>query len=242
MRSEDLGKAIEGMRALNIRGGGVTIPHKVAIIPFLVELDPIVEKVGAVNRIVNNDGVVKGYNTDGTGCLQGLLESGIEPKGKNVVILGAGGASRCISFTLAERGSNLFIINRTLEKAEKLARSISQSLSKEVEALELNEKNLARVLERANILINTTSLGMSPNIDLTPLPSNLLKPSLVVFDIVYNPMKTRLLREAEAAGAKIISGVEMLVWQGVTAFELSTGLKAPVEVMRAEVIKGLTKS
>jgi len=241
VKKEGLSKAIEGMRALNIRGLSVTIPHKVAVIPFLDELDPLAQRIGAVNTIVNDDGVLRGYNTDATGFLQTLLERGVEPEGKNMVILGAGGASRAISFILAERGAYLVILNRLLELdwAEGLASRISQIFTKEVEALELNEENLAKVLEKADIVVNATSVGMSPNIDETPIPAKLLKPGLIVFDIVYNPIKTRLLREAEATGAKTIGGLDMLVWQGVLAFELWTGMKAPVKVMKEEAIKGL---
>jgi len=239
VKREELGKAIEGMRALNIRGLNVTIPHKVAVIPFLDELDGLARKIGAVNTIVNDDGVLTGYNTDATGFRQALLERGIEPMGKKVVILGAGGASRAISFILAEQGANLTILNRTPDKARQCASMFSQ---REVRALELNRENLVEVLEKADILINATSVGMTPNIDETPVPFNLLKPDLTVFDIVYNPIKTRLLREAEQAGAKTITGLDMLLWQGALAFEKWTGVKAPIEVMRAEVIKGLTRS
>ncbi|MFC1592969.1 shikimate dehydrogenase [Candidatus Omnitrophota bacterium] len=242
VKSEGLGKAIEGMKALNIRGLNITIPHKVTVIPFLDKLDPLAEQIGAVNTIVNDGGVLSGYNTDATGFLQALLENDTEPKGKNVVILGAGGASRAISFILAERGANLVILNRQLEMdwAEELAGRISEVFRKEVEALELNQKNLLRVLETADIMVNATSIGMTPNIDETLVAAELLKPGLTVFDIVYNPVKTRLLREAETAGAETIGGLDMLVWQGALAFEKWTGIKAPVEVMRAELIKRLT--
>ena len=241
VKKEDLGRAIQGMRALNIRGLNVTIPHKVAVIPFLDKLDPLAEKIGAVNTIVNEDGILVGYNTDATGFLQALLESGIEPKGKNVVILGAGGASRGISFILAERGAHLVILNRLLELdwAEELAGRLSNIFGEEVKALELVKGNLVGSLEKADILINATSVGMSPNIGETLVNSGLLKPSLTVFDVVYNPIKTRLLREAGEAGAKTISGVEMLVWQGALAFEKWTGLKSPVKLMKGEVIKVL---
>ena len=244
VRSEELGKAIEGMRALHIRGLNVTIPHKVAVIPFLDKLDPLAEQIDAVNTIVNDDGVLTGYNTDATGFLQPLLENGIEPKGKNMVILGAGGASRAISFILAEREANLVILNRLLELdwAEELARKISGVFGKEVKALELDEKNLAMVLEQAEILINATSVGMSPNINESPVPARLLKPGLTVYDVVYNPIKTKLLSEAEAIGGKIIGGLDMLVWQGALAFEKWTGVKAPIEVMKKEAIKRLTES
>jgi len=244
VKSEDVGKAIDGMRALNIRGLNVTIPHKLRVIPLLDKLDPVAKEIGAVNTIVNDDGVLTGYNTDATGFIRTLVEGGIEPGGKNVVILGAGGASRAVSFVLAERGASLVILNRLLELdwAQELAKWISSTFGKQVEALELDEKNLVKVLEKADIVVNATSVGMSPEIDETPLPSKLLKPDLIVYDIVYNPIKTRLLREAEAAGARTLSGLNMLVWQGALAFERWTGRKAPVEVMRAEVIKGLTKS
>ena len=244
VRKEELGKAIEGMRALNIRGLNVTLPHKVAIIPFLDELDPLVERIGAVNTIVNDDGVLTGYNTDAAGFLQALLEQGIEPKGKNMVILGAGGASRAISFILAERGAHLVILNRALELdwAEELAGRLSQAFQRETKALVLNRENLAQVLRKTDILVNATSVGMSPNIDETPVSPDLLSSDLILFDIVYNPIKTRLLREAEEAGAKTISGLDMLVWQGALAFEKWTGLKAPVEVMREEIIKRLIRT
>ena len=244
VKKEDLGRAIKGMRALNIRGLNVTIPHKVTVIPFLDELGRLAEKIGAVNTIVNDDGVLRGYNTDASGFLQALLERGIEPKGKRVVILGAGGASRAISFILADRDANLVILNRLLELnwAEELAGKISQLFTKDVEALELNRENLEEALGNADMLVNATSVGMSPNINETLISPKLLKSNLIVFDVVYNPMKTRLLREAEEAGAETISGLDMLVWQGALAFELWTGLEAPVKLMKEEAIKVLQNS
>ena len=239
VKKEDLGKTIAGMRAPNIRGLNVTIPHKVAVIQFLDELDDLAEKIGAVNTIVNDDGVLTGYNTDATGFLQALLNRGIEPKGKNVVVLGAGGASRAISFILAERGSNLVILNRTVDKAKELADRISNIFQRETGVLKLDRENLAKALSKADILVNATSVGMSPNVDETPVASNLLKSGMIVFDTIYNPIKTRLQTEAEEAGAITISGLDMLVWQGALAFEKWTGLKAPVELMREEVIKRL---
>jgi len=241
VKKEELGKAIEGMRALNIRGLNVTIPHKVAVIQSLDELDPLADKIGAINTIVNNDGVLKGYNTDATGFLRALRERGIEPKGKSVVILGAGGASRAISFILAERGSSLVILNRTWDKAKICTDRISETFQREATALKLDRENLAAALSKADILVNATSVGMSPNIDETPVTSDLLRPNLVVYDIVNNPIKTRLQREAEAAGATVISGLDMLVWQGALAFEKWTGLKAPIGVMREKVIKVLQR-
>ena len=241
VKSEELAGAIEGMRALNIRGLNVTIPHKVSIIPLLDNLDPLAEKIGAVNTIVNKNGVLTGYNTDASGFLQALLDKGFEPEGKKVVILGAGGAARAISFILAERGANLVILNRLeeLDWAEELARKISRVFGKEVRALELAEANLRTALDKAGLLANATSIGMSPNINLTPVPAGLLRPGLVVFDIVYNPIRTKLTKEANRAGCETVMGLDMLVWQGALAFEMWTGKQAPVDLMKKEAVKVL---
>jgi shikimate dehydrogenase len=241
VRKEELGNAIKGMRALNIRGLNVTIPHKVSVIQFLDEVDSVASKIGAVNTIVNNGGILKGYNTDATGFLQALRERGVEPKGKKVVMLGAGGAARAISFILAESGSNVVIINRTLDRAKVCADRVAQSSQRKVIALKLDRENLASALSKADLLVNTTSVGMSPKINETPVTADLLKPNLVVCDIVYNPLKTRLLREAEMVGATVIDGVDMFVWQGALAFEKWTGLSAPIALMKREVIKVLER-
>jgi shikimate dehydrogenase len=239
VKKEALSRAVDGVRALNIKGLNVTIPHKVAIMPFLDKIDTLAEKIGAINTIVNDEGVLTGYNTDATGFLQALLEQRVEPEGKTTVILGAGGASRAISFILAERGAHLVILNRQLARAEDLAQWITQVFEKDITALTLGEENLAKVLAKADILVNTTSVGMNPDIDKTPVPAGLLKPGLIVFDIVYNPVQTRLLKEAEAAGAKTINGLDMLVWQGAMAFEKWTGQKAPFDLMKRDSIKAL---
>jgi len=241
VKKEELGNAIAGMRALNIRGLNVTIPHKVDVLQFLDKLDPLAEKIGAVNTIVNDDGFLTGYNTDAAGWLQAMLSRGCDPSNRKVAVLGAGGASRAISFILAERGAHLVILNRRLELewAEELAGRISTTFSRETRALELNRTNLTGALEKAEILVNATSVGMSPDTDQTPVDSDLLRPDLIVSDIVYNPVKTRLLREAETAGVKTVEGLEMLVWQGALAFEKWTGQKAPIELMRKEATRML---
>ncbi|MEE8413322.1 MAG: shikimate dehydrogenase [Dehalococcoidales bacterium] len=235
----ELSEAIKGMRALNMRGLNVTIPHKVAVLQLLDKLDPLAEKISAVNTIVNDDGVLTGYNTDATGFLRPLLEKGIEPKGKNIAILGAGGASRAVSFILADRGANLVIFNRReeLDWAEALASRISETFNIKVEASELTGDNLNGVMEKTDILVNATSVGMSPAIDKTPVNAVLFRPGLIVYDVIYNPVKTRFLTEAEAAGSVILGGIDMLVWQGALAFEIWTGLKAPVKLMKEEAIK-----
>ena len=239
VKKEHLERAITGMRALNIRGLNVTIPHKVAVIPLLDKIDPLADKIGAINTIVNDSGVLKGYNTDATGFLRALQRQGIEPEGKSVVILGAGGAARAIAFMLAERGSRLVILNRTWHRAEACADRIIETTHGDVSALELNQENLETTLVGADIVVNTTSVGMSPGVEETPIPATLLMPQLVVFDIVYNPIKTRLQQEAEKAGIAVIGGLDMLLWQGVLAFEMWTGQEAPAELMKKEAMKVL---
>ncbi len=239
VQREELGRAIQGMRALNIRGLNVTIPHKVDVISFLDELDELARKIGAVNTVVNDGGVLRGYNTDAAGFRRALLERGVKAKGKRAVVIGAGGASRALSFVLAEGGADLLILNRTPDRARQQAAMVSRIFRGKAGALELSRENLAKALEKADILVNATSVGMSPAPGETPVAADLLRPGLVVFDVVYQPAKTRLLREAEAAGAGIISGLDMLLWQGALAFEMWTGLEAPVAVMRAEIVRGL---
>jgi shikimate dehydrogenase len=241
VKNEHLKKAIEGAQSLSIRGLNVTIPHKVDIIPLLNELDPPTERIGAVNTIVNDKGNLKGYNTDASGFMEALLQGGFKPQNKKAVVLGAGGASRAVCFALAESGAEVIILNRQQEMhwAVGLAVSVSELCQRQVNALELIEDNLRASLEDAELLVNATSVGMSPDAGQTPVGKKLLKPGMVVFDVVFNPLKTRLLAEAEEAGAKTISGIDMLVWQGALAFKLWTGLKPPVEIMKAAALKAL---
>jgi shikimate dehydrogenase len=241
VRPEQLSQAVRGLRALNVHGFNVTIPHKVGVIPLLDSLDPVAEKIGAVNTVVNYDGQLKGYNTDAEGFLRALLENGIKPGGKKVVILGAGGASRAISYILAGKGVSLTILNRQqeLDWAQNIADLIKEDFGRIVDVLELG--HLAGVLKGVDILVNATSVGMSPAGNQSLVPAALLKKVPVVVDIVYNPIKTRLLKDAAAAGAKTISGIDMLAWQGALAFEKWTGRVAPVELMRQEAIKMLGK-
>ena len=237
----ELAEAIKGMKAFNIQGLNVTLPHKVEVMPLLDEVDDLALKIGAVNTIVNDGGVLKGYNTDATAFLRALLEEGVKPRGKSVAILGAGGAARAISYILAENVAHLVILNRKMELdwAEELAGWITLHFKIKVKALELSEANLTAVLENVDIVVNATSVGMKPDFDKTPLPARLLRSELVVFDVVYNPVETRLLREAEAAGARTVGGLDMFVWQGALAFEKWTGCKAPFEVMKREALKAL---
>ena len=228
----DLPQAVAGMRAFNIHGLNVTVPHKEKVLPLLDELDPLAVKIGAVNVIINNDGILKGYNTDAGGFLQALDHRGVKPDGKTAVVLGAGGASRAICFALAGQVSKILLLNRTAARAESLAKDVSMATGQAIEAGRLTRSGLSQALLEARLLVNTTSLGMSPNNGETPVTADLLYPGLTVVDIVYNPARTKLLQEAEKAGAATVNGLDMLVCQGAMAFHLWTGLEAPHDIMR----------
>jgi shikimate dehydrogenase len=244
VKSLELKKAAEGIRGLSFRGMNVTIPHKVAVMQFLDRIDPLAEKIGAVNTIVNDGGILTGYNTDATGFLQTLQDRNIEPAAKKVLLLGAGGAARAISHILTREKAQLTILNREQELswAEDLAARLSRNYKAEVKAGELTKENLKKAINTVDLLVNATSLGMSPDEVETPVPADLLRANLTVFDIIYNPLPTRLLREAAATGAKTIDGLEMLVRQGAASFEIWTKIKPPVDVMRQAVLNLLQKN
>jgi len=224
-----LGEAIQGIRALNIRGVNITFPYKEKAIKFLDEVEESAQRIGAVNTIVNNKGILTGYNTDVIGFKKSLQEDGkFATKGKRAVILGAGGSARAVAYALLEEGiEEVYIFNRTPEKAEKIKQDLSPFFpGSNINIFPLEKKKLKEKTEEAHLLVNATSLGMPPKIDYTPLPDEkLFHPDLLVYDLIYHPAKTLFLRQAEKAGAKIINGLPMLVYQGIESFYLWTGLK-----------------
>jgi len=225
----NLGKAIQGIKALNIKGVNITFPYKEKAIKFIDEVEESAQRIGAVNTIVNNKGILTGYNTDVIGFKKSLQEDGkFATKGKRAVILGAGGSARAVAYALLEEGiEEVYIFNRTPEKAEKIKQDLSSFFPESsIYVFLLEEENLKNKIERAHLIVNTTSLGMPPKIDYTPLPDEkLFHPDLLVYDLIYHPAKTLFLRQAEKAGAKIINGLPMLVYQGIESFCLWTGLK-----------------
>lgn len=225
-----LADAIAGARAMKLQGVTCTLPHKQAVIPLLDELDELAQKVGAVNTVVRlEDGRLKGYNTDVEGIVLPLLER-TTLQGKRVGVLGAGGAARAAAFGVRSEGAEVLIFNRTLEKAAKLAQEVGAS------ALPLVDVDAIR---GCDILIQTTSVGMTPHEDDMPISSEALTESQIVFDAIYTPWRTRLLREAQAAGATVIPGAEMFLYQGVAQFEKYTGGKAPVTTMKRLISEAL---
>ncbi len=236
---EDLAKAVGGIRALGIKGVSVTIPHKVRIMEYLDEIDTTAREIGAINTILNADGRLKGYNTDSPGALKALKDAGVSFAGKKILILGSGGVARAVAFSLAAYSSiNLLTILGIVENELKLLkRDLAKKGGANINTGLLSEPVLKSAVSDADIVINCTPVGMHPEVDRSVIPSGLLQKSPVVFDVVYNPLKTKLLREAEEAGCRVISGVEMFVNQAASQFELWTGKKAPISVMRKVVEK-----
>ena len=225
----DLQTAIEGAKSLNIKGFNVTIPHKIEVMKFLDEIDEVAGLIGAVNTIDFKN--LKGYNTDGIGAVR-AIEEVTSIKNKNVVVAGAGGASRAMSFYLEKYGAeSMAILNRNVEKAQGLAADVSQSgLIGEVKADSISE--IRNYLKDADILVDTTPIGMHPNISDEPIAlAEDMDEDLVVFDAVYNPNETVLLKEAIKAGANPVYGIKMLLYQGAESFKIWTGRDAPVDVM-----------
>ena len=221
--------AIHGAYALGFGGLNLTIPLKEKALR-IVKPAELAKQIGAVNTVDFKKGIV-GYNTDGTGAKMALVGSGIEVRGKNVLLLGAGGAARAIAFQLAADGASVTIANRTEERAVALAKEVGRV----GKAGGVGLDDLKNLVQRCDILINSTSAGMFPNISETIVTSDMMHSSLAVFDIVYNPVNTRLLQEARKAGAKTIDGVMMLVYQGAEAFRIWTGKNPPIEVMEKAV-------
>ena len=237
---EKLEKAILGAEAMGFGGLNLTVPLKErAIIIGSIRPDPLAKRIGAINTVVfGKSGEIAGYNTDGLGAKKALLEAAVEIKGSKIVIAGAGGAARAIAFQLASDGADIVIVNRTEERAIELARNISSAaFPGKIRGTKLS--GLKSLLTEADVLINTTTMGMCPNTDTTVATAEELHSKLIVFDIVYNPLETRLLREAKAAGAETVSGISMLVYQGAEAFKLWTGIEPPVELMKKTVLEAL---
>ena len=225
----NLKSAIEGAKLLNIKGFNVTIPHKIDVIQYLDEIDDVAGLIGAVNTIDFKE--MKGYNTDGIGAIR-AIEEVTSIKNKNVVVAGAGGASRAISFYIAKYGADsLTILNRNAEKARNLANDVLNSnLIDNVKSDSISE--IGKYLTDGDILIDTTPIGMHPNVNDSPIvKSGDMHEDLVVFDAVYNPNETVLLKEAIKADAKPVYGIKMLLYQGAESFKIWTGRNAPVDVM-----------
>jgi shikimate dehydrogenase len=231
-----IGDAISGLRALgNFRGASVTIPHKVAVIPFLDEVDTTARHIGAVNTIVAEEGKLLGMNTDATGALRALREGNAPLKGASVVMVGSGGAARAIAFALAAEAevSRLHLLGIEVDERRNLATDLRDKTGVSVGEADLDEGRLKDVLPEARVLVHCTPVGMAPKIGRSCVPPKFLHRELTVMDVVYNPRETQLLTDAKTAGCRTISGLEMFLYQAVAQFERWTGRSAPMQIMRA---------
>ena len=241
VKKEDVQEAISGFKAINVAGINVTIPHKQSVIPLIDSLSKEAEIIGAVNTLVFSEGKIEGHNTDARGFIQAMKEEGADvPKGESVVILGAGGATRAVAVSLALEGvKKITIANRTEEKAVKLAGDISEKTGVAMEGIGLSDAKLPQAIKEGVLLVNTASSSMDVAYPLLIDP-NWLHEDLVVYDIIYTPPVTRLMKAAEARGLKTIGGMGMLVHQGAIAFQLWTKQFPPVDTMRRALMEALT--
>ncbi|MFC4599296.1 shikimate dehydrogenase [Cohnella hongkongensis] len=231
---ERLEQAIAGVRGLGFRGLNVTIPHKIEVMKLLDEISEGAQAAGAVNTIVNDNGRLIGYNTDGIGYVRSLKEEA-EPdlSGKTIVVLGAGGAARGILWALAqEKPAAVVVANRTEARAVELAAAFPEKSG--IAAVPWDR--LPEAVAEADVVVNTTSVGMSPNVGELPIDPAWLKPGAVASDLIYNPLKTAFLSRSEERGCRIHGGLGMFIYQGAYAFEYWTGKPAPVAAMREAVL------
>ncbi len=224
----DIGSALAGVRGLGLKGVSITIPHKVTALAFLDEIDGKAQLIGAVNTVVNQQGRLQGYNSDCYGAVKALIAKTTLWE-KKTALIGAGGAARAVGFGLLWEGARITVFNRSVEPGERLAKDMG------VDFRPLDEFDQVT----SQIVVNTTSVGMAPHAAATPIDPSLLNPDMVVMDIVYNPLRTALIRAAEKIGCTTVDGLEMFVYQGVAQFEKWTGLKAPVNAMRQSVLEVL---
>lgn len=241
VKPSSLKEAINGIKSLGIIGVNITIPHKEAVIRFLDDISEEARLVGAVNTIVNKDRKLVGHNTDGSGYIASLKEElGFNPKSKRIIIIGAGGAARGILVALAiKKPKAITVANRTLSRAVSLIKTFKEKFSDtKFEAIGIDDKMLKMSFNSADLLVNTTSVGMKQSKALK-IPLETLPKVAIVSDIIYNPLETALLKKAAKLGLATHSGLGMLIHQGARSFKLWTGFDAPIEVMRRAALKAL---
>jgi shikimate dehydrogenase len=239
---EDLAAALAGMRALgNFRGMSVTIPHKIEVMKHVDELSATDRAIGSINTVICENGKLIGLGTDGPGALKALTDADCDLNGKTVLMLGCGGASRAIAFTLANRTqlAELIILDIDQSLLDGLSADLKNGTDKQISSALMDDTSIAAAMTKSDVIIQCTPIGMHPKEDATLVPAELFRAGQVVFDVVYNPLETRLLKEAKAKGCKTISGVEMFINQAILQFEQFTCIAAPTRVMREVVLKEL---
>jgi shikimate dehydrogenase len=242
-RVKDVRNTMAGMRAMeNFRGMSVTLPHKMEVMQYLDRIADVDRAIGAVNTVVRGPQGLAGLNTDGPGALKALLDAGVELTGKSVLMLGSGGAARAIAFTLATERSlaDLCLLDIDTAMVSTLAADLRSATAVSVTSNPMSDEALSTAMAVADIIVHCTPIGMHPDTGATLVPPALFRPRQVVFDVVYTPLETRLLRDAAARGLCTISGMELFVNQAVLQFEHFTGVEAPAELMRSVVMEQLT--
>ncbi len=239
---EDLASAVSGVRGLNLLGLSVTIPHKIAILPLLDEVEETARRIGSVNTVLNRQGRLIGYNSDGKGALMALREAGVPLDGEKITILGSGGVARAVAMTLAVSVPlrEMVLLGIEEDQCRQLCEDLRAAASFPVAWEPMNRETLGAHVPESAGLIHCTPVGMHPNTDQSVVDPGLLRSGQFVFDVVYTPLKTRLLEDAESRGCRIIPGVEMFIHQAVFQFELWTETEAPVETMRTVVLEALS--
>lgn len=234
-RVKDVEPALAGMRALeNFRGLSVTIPHKIAVMAHVDEIGSVDRAIGSINTVVHQGQRLIGLGTDGPGALKALTDAGVHMEGKTVLMLGAGGAARAIAFTLAMRTKIRQLILLDIDDSIRngLAEDLQTGTVVPVHSEHMQDQSLAEAMQEADVVFHCTPVGMRPNVDASLVPLDLFRPGQVVFDAVYTPLETKLLRDAASRGLTVISGVEMFINQAIIQFERFTEKPAPVDVMR----------
>jgi len=242
VRPDNVPQALAGLSALNFVGVNVTVPHKQAVMRYMNELSESAKIIGAVNTICLRQGKYIGHNTDATGFLNSLLEANCHPQGMRVAVLGAGGAARAVVFALAQaKAASVIVLNRTAERAAFLVDDLVETFpNNALHFAALTSQSILDLNDQLDLVVNTTSVGMSPHGEDCPWPSEVAMPRQTIFcDLVYRPLETVFLARAREAGAKTIGGLGMLIHQGAASFERWTGQAAPIAVMRQACLDGL---
>jgi len=234
VENDNLGTIVRAIRCMNYAGFNVTKPNKIKILEYLDEMDELAEKIGSVNVVTVRDGKLKGFNTDGIGFVNALTsETDFELANTRFLVFGAGGASRAICSTLAHRGANqLVIIDKFDNMSEGLVSDINSRIRKCARFVPFEGAPLDELIAESHVLVNASGVGMYPHTERSPVKKELLCRDLFVVDITYNPVKTRLLLDAEEVGCRIMNGVGMVINQGIKGFALMTGKPEPAEIMR----------
>ena len=242
VRPEKLESAVRGAQSLGLLGLMVTIPHKENVLALCDELDVSARDIGAANLLhFRADGAIVGYSSDGWAAVKSLEEEGAKIENARIVIIGGGGAARSLALTFARAGAkSISLLNRTVERATRIAEEAAL-LGIEAKSALLDDANLEEHLSDANLIVNATSIGMHPRGDETPIPSQFLRAGQTVYDIVYNPLETRLLHESKAAGAKPVDGLGMLIYTNVRAVEVCAGLQISAATMRDEALRAFAE-